>query len=133
MTAPQELFPDVEEILAVLLEPLVGGSEYTGPEVPANLQQLGKFIRVKRGGGYSDQLNDYATVDIDCFHTTYRTGVKPLAEAVRQFLINGSHRHGRAVIDRIRCTSAPTEQAWAPGIRRMYATYEVVSRRYRPS
>lgn len=132
MTGPQR-FPDVEEILAVLLEPLAGGEKYTGTETPANLQELGRFIRVRRGGGFSDRLNDYATVDIDAFHTSYRTGVKPLAEAVRQFLTAGPHRHGPVVIDRITCTSAPVEQPWAPGIRRMLATYRTVARRYRPT
>ncbi|MER7167032.1 hypothetical protein ABT336_13320 [Micromonospora sp. NPDC000207] len=90
------------------------------------------FIRVQRRGGYSDTIHDYATVDIDCFHTTYRTGVKPLAEQVRQHLTTVKHRLGPVVIDRIDCIAAPTEQPWAPGIRRMLATYQAVTRRYRP-
>jgi hypothetical protein len=123
-------FPDIEDALVVLLEPLAGGEDHTGTETPANLQDVLPFIRVVRTGGFSDQVNDYATVDIDTFDATYRTGVKPLAERVRQFLTGQTHRVGGVVLDRITCPNAPAELPWAPGMRRMGATYTVVSRRY---
>lgn len=130
MTGEWWRYPDVEEVAAILLEPLVGGESHTGTETPPNLQDVLPFIRVQRTGGNDDGTSDFATVTVDCFHTGYRTGVKPLAEQVRQFLTTGKHRVGPAVIDRVTCPSAPTLQPWAPGMRRMLATYQFVSRRY---
>lgn len=131
MTGPWLRFPDVEDALVVLLEPLAGGPAHTGTETPTNLQDVLPFIRaVRRPGGFSDHVNDFATVDLDVFHSTYRTGAKPLAERVRQFLTSQKHSIGGVVIDRIECPSGPGELPWAPGIRRMGATYTVVSRRY---
>jgi hypothetical protein len=123
-------FPDVQRALATLLEPLAGGEAHTGIETPAGLQEVLPFIRVTRGGGPSDNVNDYARVDIDVFHSTYAES-EPLAERVRQFLTGQKHRLGAVVIDRIECPNTPAELPWAPGIRRMGATYTVVSRRYR--
>lgn len=133
MTGPWWRFPDVEQTLAVLLEALVGGELHTGTETPADLDKKMPFIRVIRppGGGFSDAVNDYATVEIDVFHTNYHSGAKPLAERVRQFLTTQKHRLGPAVIDTITCTSSPGELPWAPGIRRVGATYQTVARRYR--
>lgn len=132
MTGPLWVFPDVEETLAILLEDLVGGEQHTGSETPSDLDKRVPFIRVIRPpGGFDDGVSDFATVTIDVFHSTYRLGAKPLAERVRQFLTTGRHRLGPAVIDRITCTSGPGEMPWAPGIRRVGATYQTVARRYR--
>lgn len=135
MTAPVWRFPDLEDFLVVLLEDLAGGEQHTGTETPSNLADVLPFIRVIRppGGGFSDQLNDYGVVDIDVFHRTYRLGAKPLAEDVRQILTTRKHRIVGQVIDRIECTAAPAELPWAPGIRRVGATYRTVARRYRHS
>ncbi|MER7331665.1 MULTISPECIES: hypothetical protein [unclassified Micromonospora] len=122
----------MEETLAVLLEPLAGGELHTGTETPADLDKRLPFIRVVRPpGGFSDQHTEYVTVNIDVFHSNYRSGAKPLAERVRQFLTTQKHRLGPAVIDTIVCTSGPGEMPWAPGIRRVGATYQTVARRYR--
>lgn len=129
MTQPWRRFPDVQAALVALLEQLAGGAQHTGIETPENLQDVMPFIRVRRVAGASDQLHDYADVDVDVFAAEYRQA-EPLAERVRQFLTGPKHRVGDVVLDRIVCQSAPVELPWAPGVRRIGATYLVVSRRY---
>lgn len=131
MTAPMWVFPDVEQVLAVLLEALVPGERHTGTETPKDLDVRLPFIRVMRTpGGSSDAVNDYVPLSVDVFHTSYHSGAKPLAETVRTFLTTQPLRLGPQVIDRIRCDSGPGEMPWAPGIRRVGATYSTVARRY---
>ncbi|MFI7608785.1 hypothetical protein ACIBTV_27245 [Micromonospora sp. NPDC049366] len=135
MTAPWSRFPDVQRALAALLEPLAGGAGHTGAQTPENLQQVLPFIRVYRRGGSSDRFNDYASVEVDVFAATYGgdSGAEALSERVRQFLTGQPHAIGPVVLDRITCTSAPAERPWAPDVRRIGATYQVVSRRYAAS
>lgn len=126
-------FPDVQKVLAALLEPLAGGPGHTGSETPEDLQAVLPYIRiVRRPGGPSDYLNDFATVEIDVFAARYDIA-EPLAEDVRQLLTGSPHSVGRAVIDRISCPGGPAERPWGPSVRRFGATYRVVSRRYAPS
>ncbi len=128
MTAPLRRFPDVQRVLVTLLEPLAGAGR-AGIETPGDLQQKLPFVRVVRTGGSSTRLSDYALVDVDCFAATY-TAAELLAERVRQYLTGPPLRSGPAVLDRITCQSAATELPWAPGIRRLNATYQVTARRY---
>lgn len=126
-------FPDVQKVLAALLAPLAGGPGHAGSETPEDLQAVLPYIRiVRRPGGPSDHVNDYATVVIDVFAARYDIA-EPLAEDVRQLLIGGPHAVGRAVLDRITCPGGPSELPWGPGVRRFGATYRVVSRRYAAS
>ncbi|WP_053065478.1 hypothetical protein [Micromonospora sp. RV43] len=130
MTQPWDRFPDVQAALLVVVEGLAGGPEHAGIETPEGLVAATPFIRVRRLGGNSDLLHDWATVEVDVFHTTYRGG-EELAERVRQWLTGRKHRAGPAVLDSITCQVSPIELPWGPGIRRFGATYRVVSRRYR--
>lgn len=130
MTTPLRRFPDVQRALVTILGPLVDGR--AGAETPSDLESRMPFIRVIRTGGPSDRVNDYATVEVDCFAGTY-TAAELLAEQVRQLLTGPPLRAGAAILDRISCESAPTELPWAPGVRRFGATYVVVSRRYTAS
>lgn len=128
MTTPLRRFPDVQVILVNLLEEFVG-LDRTGIETPVNLQARLPFIRVVRTGGSSGLLVDHATVDVDCFGTGY-TATELLAEQVRQYLTGPPLRYGPQILDRITCESSPTELPWAPGMRRIGATYLVTARRY---
>ncbi|GAA3750853.1 hypothetical protein [Micromonospora maritima] len=126
-------FPDVQKTLAALLEPLAGGPGHAGSETPEDLQNVLPFIRIiRRPGGVSDNVNDYAFVDVDVFAARYDLA-EPLAEDVRQFLTGRPHAVGPAVLDRITCPGGPAERPWGPGVRRFGATYRVVSRRYATS
>ncbi|MFG1872151.1 hypothetical protein [Micromonospora arborensis] len=130
MTQPWHRFPDVQAALVVLLEGLAGGPAHTGIETPEDLLAATPFIRVRRIGGTSDHLHDWATVEVDVFHTTYRGG-EERAERVRELLTGTKLRVGPMVLDNVICQVSPTELPWGPGIRRFGATYRVVSRRYR--
>ncbi|MBF9135324.1 hypothetical protein I0C86_41475 [Plantactinospora sp. S1510] len=128
MTAPLRRFPDVQRVLVTLLEPLAGVGR-TGIETPGDLQSKLPFVRVIRTGGPSTRTSDYATVDVDVFAASY-AAAEPLAERIRQYLTGPPLSSGAAVLDRITCESAAAELPWAPGIRRLSATYRVTARRY---
>jgi len=123
-------FPDVQAALVALLAPMAGGR--AGIETPADLESRLPFVRVMRTGGGSGRVSDSATVQVDVFAASYGAG-EDLAERVRQYLTGRPLRHGRAVLDRVVCESAPVELPWAPRVRRFVATYVVTSRRFRPS
>ncbi|MGC4886700.1 hypothetical protein [Micromonospora sp. DT227] len=130
MTQPWSRFPDVQAALLLILGSLAGGPGHTGIATPEDLLAAVPFVRVRRLGGNSDLLHDWATVEVDVFDTTYRGG-EELAERVRQMLTGAKHRAGPAVLDSVTCQVSPTELPWGPGVRRFSATYRVVSRRYR--
>jgi hypothetical protein len=116
-------YPNIER---VLIARLVGAelAPHAGIETPADFTGQLPFTRVRRIGGYSNRLNDIATVDIDVFHTTYADGTL-LAEDIRQYL-TATTLDG---VDRIDCAAAPRELPWGDGtVRRWNATYRTVTR-----
>lgn len=126
MTGPFLRFPDVQRVLVADLE-AVAGVDHTGIETPEDLAAALPFIRIRRSGGGSDRLNDFATVDVDCFATTY-TEAEQLAERVRQRVVGPPPPI--AVLDRATCEVGPRELPWGDGqIRRFAATYQIAARR----
>ena len=120
-------FPDVQKVLVAALATLAGGSSHVGAETPVDFAGLLPFIRVRRGGGGSDPVNDMAVVDVDVFADRYTVG-EPLAEQVREFLTSGRLVSPR--LDRVVCDQGPRELPWGDGtVRRWGATYEVMTRR----
>lgn len=109
----------------------VAGSGQTGIVTPGVLAALMPFVRVTRGGGPRDRINDLARLYVDVFDSDYDRGFA-MAESVAAFLEPGRLRAGPVLIDRVVVDSAPQEVApWAPGIFRFEARYTVVSRRHR--
>lgn len=130
-------FPNMPRTLAGLLT----GAGFVaagrvGAETPANLEQVLPFIRVRRVGGASGQVDDRAVIDLDVFAADTTTG-EPLAENVRQYLSQAGSLPAvnRAVIDRVEVISAPQELPWGDGtrVRRYGATYRITARRHRIS
>ena len=135
MTQPQTFrrFPDAAKTIAKILETLVPATS-AGPRVgtrtPDNLTGRMPFVRVVRDGGPSDLVNDYAFLYVDVLGNDLNAA-ENLAERIRQKLTLERLRLGRAVVDSVECTSAPTElPPWAPGIHRFETRYTVVFRRY---
>jgi hypothetical protein len=127
VTSPFLRFPDVQRVLVADLETLAGVN-HTGTETPEDLAGALPYIRVLRVGGGSDRLNDYATVDVDCFAATY-TAAEQLAERVRQRLVGPPPPI--AVLDRATCEVGPRELPWGDGqIRRFAATFQIAARRH---
>lgn len=127
MTTPLYRFLDVQAVLVDELEALVG-TGHTGVETPANLADVLPFVRIRRTGGPSDRLNDYASIDIDVFAALY-TAAELLAERVRQHLCGPPPPV--STLDRIDCDIGPRELPWGDGtVRRWGASYSVVSRRH---
>lgn len=127
MTGPFMRFPDVQRVLVADLE-TVAGDGHTGIETPEDLASALPFIRIRRSGGGSDRLNDFATVDVDCFAATY-TEAEQLAERVRQRVVGPPPPI--AVLDRATCEVGPRELPWGDGqIRRFAATYQIAARRH---
>lgn len=121
-------FPDVQVLLVRHLEQLLGAG-HTGIETPADLAGGLPFARIRRIGGLSDRLQDFASVDIDVFAGGY-AATELLAEQIRQDLVGPPPP--LPLLDRITCETAPRELPWGDGstIRRFGATYAVVARRY---
>lgn len=116
-------FPDIEDVLTVLLEDLAD----TGTETPPTFTE--DFIRVRRLGGRDDGITDFANVDIECFSLRRSTAVA-LAESVRQRVIGGPHHVNGAVIDGATTNSGPSPLPWDdPKVRRRGANYTVPCRR----
>ena len=121
-------FPDVQVLLVRHLEQLLGAG-HVGIETPADLTAALPFARVRRVGGLSDRLNDFATVDVDVFAGLY-TAAELLAEQIRQDLVGPPPP--LPLLDRISCDNAPRELPWGDGatVRRFGATYVTVARRH---
>ncbi len=127
---PERDFPDE---VALLVDALVVHVDHndtrTGAETPGDFTGRLPFIRARRGGGPSGQLEDQPTVDIDVFTTTYAEGIA-LAKAIRRWLMPPGRKPPIRWFDRVTCPSGPQELPWGDGVvRRFGATYEVVTRR----
>jgi hypothetical protein len=126
-------FPNMPRLLAALLTNagLIAAGRI-GTETPATLDTQLPFIRVRRVGGNSDQVNDYPTVDVEVFHNSAVNG-ESLAELVRQYLTAPGLPAGvtaRGVIDRVEVLNGPQELPWADTrVRRFGATYRITCRR----
>ncbi len=127
MPGPTRRFPDVQRLLVVGLEPLVGVGR-TAVETPDDLEDRMPFVRIMRVGGGRDRLNDQPTVDIDVFAATY-TAAENLAEQIAEWLIGPPS--GIREFDRVTCEVAPRELPWVDDntVRRWGATYRTVTRR----
>ncbi len=127
MPAPTRRFPDVQRLLVIGLEQVVGAGR-TAVETPPDLELRLPFVRVMRIGGIRDRLNDLATVDVDVFAATY-TAAQSLAEEVAEFLMGPPS--GIREFDRVDCEIAPRELPWVDDntVRRWGATYRPVTRR----
>jgi hypothetical protein len=126
-------FPNMPRLLAALLtEGGLISAGHVGTETPATLDTQLPFIRVRRVGGNSDQVNDYPTVDVEVFHSTAVNG-ESLAELVRQYLTTPGLPAVplRGVIDRVEVLTGPQELPWADTrVRRYGATYRITCRRF---
>lgn len=124
---PATRFPDVQRLLAAALVPFAGADNRTGIETPADLEGRLPFVRVRRVGGPSDRLNDYARIEVDVFASTYSIA-ENLAEDIRQWLCGPPPP--LPALDRAVCDLGPRELPWGDGtVRRWGAEYELVARR----
>lgn len=127
---PYYRFPNAARTIAKILEPMVGANKI-GTRTPASLTGVMPYVRVRRLGGPSDLVNDYAAIHIDVLSDNL-DAAEQLAERIRQKLTTEKLRLGAIVVDRVTCESAPEEMPlWAPGINRFEARYTAVFRRYR--
>lgn len=121
-------FPDVQRVLVDALTVFVG-PDRTDIETPDDLQARLPFVRIVRTGGGRGRLNDLATVEIDVFAGSYAQA-QPLAESISQWLCGPPPPI--PVLDRVVCAVAPRELPWGDvNVRRLGATYQVVTRRVR--
>lgn len=121
-------FPDVQQVLVDALVSLAGADNRTGIETPPDLADRLPFVRVRRIGGPSDRLADYARVEIDVFADRYAT-VRDLAEDIRQWLCGPPPPLPQ--LDRAVCDIGPRELPWGDGlVRRFGAEYELAARRF---
>lgn len=115
-------FPDVEAVLVAALESFGTVDTVT----PSDLQEQLPFIRVVRSGGPDDHVSDYPVVDLDVFGAT-RAQAWDLAAEIRDHL---RFAHAIREFDRVGTEVGPRELPWGdPGIRRIGATYRIVTRR----
>lgn len=102
----------------------------TGTKIPANIEELTKFVRMTRGPGSDDMITDAPVIDVECFSNDYGTA-DTLAEDVRQWFhaLNG-RQVGLVLVDRVRTNVAP---AWVdyrnPGTNRFVASYRLEQRK----
>lgn len=133
MTGPFHVFPDVQRLVVDVLAVLVPGIEHTGIETPTDLESRMPFIRVLRGDGSREQVNEIVTLDIDVFASTY-TQAEALSQKVAAFLCGPPPPV--AALDRIDCDNTPQEFPWGDdatetAVRRFGSSFTVVSRRRR--
>jgi hypothetical protein len=128
VTAPVErVFADVDILLAVLLEDLVGGPEHTDSETPLDLLDRLPFIRARKVDGDRDAVYDRPIVEIDVFGPL-RSVAQPIAELVFERLMRKPPPH--PAIDLVVCGESPRQLPWGDGrIRRWSATYGLDLRR----
>lgn len=129
-------FPQAERIaLAALIDlgatasPAFG----SGSETPENLQDVlsggSGFVRVVRGPGPCDGLDDAPTIRVDAFGLTL-AACEDLAEVVRTRLMDSDLVNEHGCIDRMTCPSGPTELPWSnPDVKRLQAIYQALVRR----
>ena len=131
-------FPDVEEMLRLLLDPLAPGR--VDSERPADLAEQLPFVQAYRFGGGDDGLTDYPSVAVDVFAARREDadgvqGGRPLAEQCRQALLRA--REGTvgagSGIDAATTISGPREVPYgtSSGVRLWTATYRLEVRRTR--
>jgi len=131
-------FPDVEEMLRLLLDPLAPGR--VDSERPADLADHLPFVQAYRFGGGDDGLTDYPSVAVDVFAARREDGDgvqggRPLAERCRQALLtarDGTVGAGSG-IDATTTVSAPREVPYGTSsdVRQWSATYRLSIRRTR--
>jgi hypothetical protein len=122
-------FPNVELLLRDDLNALADGAWEAGGVTPADLQDRVPFVEVRRAGGASDRVNDYAAVELHVWAATYAAAAD-VAEQIRAHLLDGHIRNSHGQIDRAVCTSAHTEiPSPDPTLRRLVTGYRVTCRR----
>jgi hypothetical protein len=133
-------FPNVEKLLVADLQVLAGaetiadGARWDADGVtPEDLQDHVPFVRVRRVGGPSDNVNDYPFAIVDVYAATYSAAID-IAEEIRAHLVAGHIRNAHGQIDRTICTSAHTElEASDPALRLISTTYRATCRRLSPA
>lgn len=131
MTAPAEaVFPDIEVVVVLLLQDLVGGADHCDTETPSDLLDKLPFIRVRKVDGFRGKLADQPVCEIDTF-ALKRAVAQPLSEQVYERLM-GRPRSPSPAIDTTFCNESPRELPWGDErIRRWSATYGFSLRRSR--
>lgn len=128
MAEIERLFPDVQALLVDDLA-LFPGVTGTGTETPAELDTHLPFVRVMRGGGGTDRLNDYPLVDLDVFAASYAAGVL-LARRIQNYLLGPPPPIWQ--LDRATCETGVHELPWSEdsgGPRRFAMTFTFTARR----
>lgn len=120
-------FPDVQRLLVVGLETVVGAGR-VAVQTPDDMEQHLPFVRVMRIGGGRSPITDVSTVDVDVFAATY-VAAEALAEEITDWLCGPPP--GPPLLDYVECVNAPRELPWADGVRvrRWGATFQVETRR----
>lgn len=128
-------FPQAERIALAVLEDLgLSVPPFgAGSRTPDDLQDVlanGKgFVRIVRGPGPCDDIDDQPTLRIDVFHLTL-PGAEDLGEAVRVRLMDEVVKNEHGCIDRITCPVGYSELPWPdPGVVRLQAIYQALVRR----
>lgn len=120
-------FADVEALAVAYLKPLLGVRVTT--DVPGNLEQILPLVRVVRGPGTDDGLNDAPLLDVECFAAT-RGALWDVTEQTRDALhqLSGNTVNGR-LIDSVTTAAGPTRLDYEnPAVHRSVASYRLTLR-----
>lgn len=127
-------FPDAEDVVMALLEPLAD----TTTDTDALLAENAPIIKVTRVGGADDFFTDRPLVEVACFATTYDEA-RQLARACQQVIllcpnqkiITPDYPSG-VLIDKAETSSAPVRVPYEnTELRHKAATYQFAWRRPR--
>jgi hypothetical protein len=120
-------FPDAVR-RAIALASATPGVAAAGTSTPDDWAGVLPFVRVNRGGGSSDHLNDHPTLFVDVFAATY-VQAEQVSEMLRQSLCGPPPADPG--FDRVTCEAGPSEVPWGDDetVRRFSATYRATTRK----
>lgn len=126
-------FPQAERIALAALEelgaasPMFGAGSVTPPDLQGVLTTTG-FVRIMRGPGPCDAIDDFPTLRIDVFAATL-PGAEDICEAVRGRLMDSDLVNEHGCIDKVTCPSGWTELPWPdPDVTRVQAIFQALVR-----
>lgn len=100
-----------------------------GRKLPSDIMDKLPVVRLNDIGGNDDGLTDHPQIDIDVFHTSFRT-CHDLAKGIQARLLGYPHRAGSVVIDQVSTAMRPHDVPWEDDrLFRFYSSYRISVRR----